>query len=252
MSAYTMTLKEVLETFTYQDATSLNDQIEKGRQAIFNFDYPIFDEQYRKIFETHFIRQFYMREIGFETEERFLFELESWLNLHMPYYNKLFESELIEFDPLSNTKLDVTHNRQNDTNQSSTANGTSNNSGTSENQSNQTSDNFNRQLESNNPDSRLSITTNDGEGVIEYASQIEENTQNNKLNADGSTSVRSQTDDTQTVKNDVNSIEDYIENRSGKVGSQSFSSMLKEYRSSMIRVEKTIFEEMQPLFMLVY
>ena len=114
MGAYSMTLRECLEYWTANDVISTKDLIEKGRQRLFDFDYEIFDESYRKVFETHFIRKFFMSEIGFETEALFKFQLETWLMIHMPYYNRLFESELLEFDPFSNTKVDVSHNKKND------------------------------------------------------------------------------------------------------------------------------------------
>jgi hypothetical protein len=253
MAAYTMPLKVLIEQPSqYETGLSMKEKIEKGRQALFDFDYPFFDPDYKKVFETNFIRYFYTREIGFETEGLFKFQLESWLILHMPYFNLLFESETFEFDPLKNTDMDVTHNRKNDTNQSSNATGTSNNTGKSTSNATNESDNFNRQLDSNNPDSRLAITTNDGQGVIEYASSITENNENNKNTSDGTTNVSSDTTDEQNVTNDINSIEDYIEHRSGKTGSQTYSKMLQEYRQSLIRIEKDIFEEMQPLFMGVY
>ena len=40
--------------------------------------------------------------------------------------------------------------------------------------------------------------------------------------------------------------------REGKVGSQSFAQLLMEYRRSLLRVEKQVFDEMNELFMLVY
>src|SRR5213595_3196529 len=104
MATYTMELKDYIEQVTQDVAThSTRDRIEIGRPKLFDFDYPIFDPAYKNVFETHFIRNFYMREIGFETEGLFKFYLENWLSVNMPYFNKLFESELIAFDPLTNT-----------------------------------------------------------------------------------------------------------------------------------------------------
>jgi hypothetical protein len=55
-----------------------------------------------------------MREIGFETEGLFKFNLETWMIINMPFFNKLFESESLTFDPLTNYKLDTTHNKKAD------------------------------------------------------------------------------------------------------------------------------------------
>lgn len=95
MSQYTLTMKQLVE----------NDV------KIFNFNYPLFSEEYREEFENKIIRHFYFREIGFETVGRFLFHLETKLNEIMPYYNKLYESTLLEFDPLINYQVTETQTR---------------------------------------------------------------------------------------------------------------------------------------------
>lgn len=312
MASYTTQLRTLIEQPTQYQSIPMRERIEEGRKKLFNFDYPIFDENYRGVFETHFIRNFFMREIGFETEELFKFQLETWLIINMPYFNKLFESELIEFDPLINSSMSVTSNEttnktQNDirdmlrnetidkgttfnTEQDSTGlttssgqtDGTTSIDQTSSGTEGTLTDDFNRTIESDTPDSRLTITTNDGEGALTYASKIVENNENNKhdttrnetLANDGTTSETSSATTNETnntiqsatgtedvvnneTKNDtlnsvVNEVEDYVQQRVGKIGVQSYSEMVMKYRESFLRVEKQIFDEMNQLFMLVY
>lgn len=263
-----MQLREYIEQVTqYNTTLSIKDKIEEGRKKLFDFQYPIFDEAYRKEFETHFIRKFYMREIGFETEGLFKFNLETWMIINMPYFNKMFESELFEYDPLTNSKMDVTHTKSNGKTQNDTKNvaGSSSTDGTTNSTNSQTSDStviddkFNRNLESNNPDSRLTITTNDGQGVIEYASRIEEDNENNTRTSNGSTSgtandtsnVDTTVSQDETLSSKVDETEDFVQSRFGKIGVQSYPKLVQEYRQALLRVENTIFEEMQELFMLV-
>lgn len=316
MGSYTMELRNYIEMWSQYETLSIREQIEKGRTKLFDFDYPLFDPDYKKQFETNFIRKFYMREIGFETEGLFKFQLETWLLINMPYYNKLFESELLQYDPLTNHKFEITKNltkvldktdlrnttsnRTDDVTNNTEENVTSSTDGTSNQTTNntsttdgteskdktntQTSDNFDRQLESTTPDSRLALTANDGEGVIQYASKINENNENNKLttvdNADGTnhsetvdegsalnttnvdTTGNSITDSTTNIvgsenrndklDSDATETEEYAENRAGKMGDKSYPTLVKEYREALLRIEKQIFEEMQELFMLVY
>ena len=213
-----------------------------------------------------------MREIGFETDGLFKFQLETWLRIHMPYFNKMFESELIEFDPLENSSVNVTAQKINDRNQTAKRNATQSmeNNGVTDSTSKtsgetnvtSTDDNFERDLTSNTPDGRLAITANDGEGVIEYASVIKEETENNVSNSNGteSNTGTSKTTDSATTdsvsKDDmtanINDVEDYIQHRGGKIGVQSYADMLTKYRKSFLRIEQDIFKEMQQLFMLVY
>src|SRR5699024_1489370 len=139
-------------------------------------------------FERNFINEFYMREIGFETEELFKMRLRNWLRKNMGYYNKLFESELLKYDPLSNSRMEVHHTKENDKEQTDLRNidQKSNTHGTGKNDSEQTgnvdstqrsntnttNDQFTRELEGDTPQNRLQLTTGaKGTGVLEYASK---------------------------------------------------------------------------------
>lgn len=258
MASYTMELRNYIEMWTQDtDEMKRSDRIEMGRPKLFDFDYPIFDQNYKKVFETKFIQNFYMSEIGFETEGLFKFKLENWLNINMPYYNKLFESELIDFDPLVNVKFDKTKGKTNDKTQTQSSETDGSSTGTSHqtNSGTATENDFGRNLESDNPDTRLTITTNDGSGVVEYASKIDETTQNNSKTSSSTSDGNSteNTNVTSTANATVNEIEDVNENVTGKNSSQSFSKMLTEYRETFLRIEKDIFTEMRKeLFMLVY
>jgi hypothetical protein len=248
MASYTMQLREYIEQASQDETLPIREQIEKGRPRLFDFDYPIFDTSYKKVFETNFIRNFYTREIGFETEGLFKFQLENWLSINMPYFNKMFESELKTFDPLTNYKMDVTQKKTIDRDQTQESTTDGNNKSTSTGST--TSDSFGRNLESNNPDSRLAITTEDGSGIIQYASGIDEATKKTTNDSDGE--VTDITNVTGSATSTANEIEDYIESRTGKTGDKTYSKMIMEYRESLLRIEKKIFSEMQELFMMVY
>lgn len=291
MASYTMELRTYIEAWSQFDTRPLTtaEKIEIGRKKLFDFNYPFFDPDYKAVFETNFIRQFYMTEIGFETEEYFKFQLETWLRINMTYFNKMFESEKLQYNPLFNTDLTEDSNRKNDrgkkdvrdTTQTANTTGTSDSltdqvssqdvtsSGTTDGTSND--DNFNRLLKSDNPDSRLTLTTNDGEGSITYASNIEENNENNsnthhsessgeshsdstdKVTATSDTTTNSTADQNDVLTSDINEVEDYLNHKVGKAGSVSYPQLVKEYRESLLRIEQTIFTEMRnKLFMLVY
>ena len=236
MATYTMPLKAIIEQPTQnRNDLTLKQRLEVGRVNLFkDIDYPIFNENYRSEFESKFIRYFYNKEIGFETESLFKFELETWLQINMPYYNQLFESELLEYDPLTNiamqfdqdlkadttmdttkdsqedsttksstqssfehdtkrdsqtdtlsnrtqntktdTTTDVTGHSNTDTTQDSNTTSTTDTTSNSDThtESNTTQDAFNRKIDSDTPDNRLNLSSNEGSGVIEYASNIAE------------------------------------------------------------------------------
>lgn len=89
---------------------TLNQMIENN-VTIFDFDYPIFREEYRETFEQHFIDYFLDEEIAHETIAQFKLRLKSKLNLIMPYYNKIFMSQELEQRILDNYDVTETYNR---------------------------------------------------------------------------------------------------------------------------------------------
>ena len=112
MSVYTTELRYICETLAGLDESAGGDHIEEiiaaARPLLFNFDYPIFDAAYRETLETKILRRYYTREIGFETVALFKHFLHMRLDEIMPYYNKLYESELIQFNPMLDTDLQHT------------------------------------------------------------------------------------------------------------------------------------------------
>ena len=59
-------------------------------------------------------------------------------------------------------------------------------------------------------------------------------------------------DETGNLSSNINDVEDYVYHTMGKIGVQSYSKMIMEFRESIINIELQVFEDMQELFMLVY
>ena len=264
MADYTIELRRYIDSFSYGSSLPRKEILDKGRTQLFDFDYPFFDEDYRETFETHFVTHFYMREIGFETIGLFKMRLEDWLNLNMPYYNQLFLSEKITFDPLTNTKTILSATTDKDRTQATSTDGTTSGNDTSHATGSKNTDetltekNFNRELTASMPEDRLQLVSDPGESILNYADSIVENHEDNLNNRDQT--VTNTTDATTTTGTDTTVNSDLTQNdketfnqlREGKVGSQSFAQLLMEYRRSLLRVEKQVFDEMNELFMLVY
>ena len=109
MSKYTTEVRFICEQFSglsesvgYSDVEQV---IKKCLPKVFDFQFPIFDESYRSVIETKILRHYYTREIGLETVGLWKLKLNTKLNEIMPYYNKLYKSELIEFNPLYDVEL---------------------------------------------------------------------------------------------------------------------------------------------------
>lgn len=116
MSKYTTELRYICEYEAGLDESegynSIDDILTASAPNIFSFDFPIFDETYRPVLEKAILRHFYTREISEETYGLWKLRLEDKMNLIMPYYNRLYETELLEFNPLYDVDLTTTHEGQ--------------------------------------------------------------------------------------------------------------------------------------------
>lgn len=126
MSKYTTQVRFICETaagFSESEGqTSVKQIIAAAIPSVFDFDFPIFDESYRTVLETKILKHYYTREIGLETVGLWKLKLDTKLNEIMPFYNQLYKSELIEFNPMNDVDLtrDHTLNRSEQTEQTGT------------------------------------------------------------------------------------------------------------------------------------
>ena len=68
-------------------------------------EYPIYDENYRKILNQKILDRYAFDDIGFETPFMFAHFLKVRLNEIMPKYNMIYQSEIMKIDPLLNFSL---------------------------------------------------------------------------------------------------------------------------------------------------
>jgi hypothetical protein len=126
MSKYTTQVRFICETAAglseSEGQTSVKQIIATAIPSVFDFDFPIFDESYRTVLETKILKHYYTREIGLETAGLWKLKLDTKLNEIMPFYNQLYKSELIEFNPMYDVDLtrDHTLNRSEQTEQTGT------------------------------------------------------------------------------------------------------------------------------------
>ena len=117
MSKYTTEVRSICEVAAGLTESlgynSINDILKQAAPNVFNFDWPIFDEAYRLPLEIKILKHFYTREIGLETVGLWKLKLDTKLNEIMPYYNQLYKSELIEFNPLYDVDITRDHEGEN-------------------------------------------------------------------------------------------------------------------------------------------
>jgi len=135
MSKYTTQVRFICETAAglseSEGQASVNKIIASAIPSVFDFDFPIFDESYRNVLETKILKHYYTREIGLETVGLWKLKLDTKLNEIMPFYNQLYKSELIDFNPMYDVDLTRDHNlkREETTKQDATEKGTTEKTG---------------------------------------------------------------------------------------------------------------------------
>lgn len=150
MSKYTTQVRFICETAAglseSEGQASVKHIIAAAIPSVFDFDFPIFDESYRNVLETKILKHYYTREIGLETVGLWKLKLDTKLNEIMPFYNQLYKSELIEFNPMYDVDLTRDHNlkREETTKQDATEKGKTEKTGSvDDNTHTETSDNQN-------------------------------------------------------------------------------------------------------------
>lgn len=230
MSKYTTEVRYICEHFSGLSESVGYDDVEQVIKnclpKVFDFNFPIFDESYRSVLETKILRHYYTREIGLETVGLWKLKLNTKLNEIMPYYNQLYKSELIEFNPLYDVEITRerktegkgtkdTENSENrngenhaETSQSNTnsvtENGVDNGSlnGTADGTQNQNTSGSGTKMYSDTPQGAITdlqagkyltnATVDSANNTFSGAShdsntQTSENTRNNETNTEGST-----------------------------------------------------------------
>ena len=189
--------------------------------------YQIFDESYRKILNTKIKQHFWFNEIAHETIDIFLFQLKVKMNEIMPYYNQMYEAELVKRDPFITVRMKSSSKNTGSAKNisSSVEHGTSSSS----------TDAKSRAVQSETPQVRLS-----GDG--DYATGAADST--------SLTGVRSESDGTGSQTSTSSS------DGSGEGSQEGFSgsmaSLIQAHRDAIINVDMMVIAQLESLFMYVW
>ena len=116
MAVFTTQLRSICEFLADETESKplgdVNAIIEKARVKIFDFNYDLYDETYKPVLERKILRHFYMQEIGLETYGLWKFHLENKLNEIIPYYNELYKTLLLDYNPLYDIDLTTKRSQQ--------------------------------------------------------------------------------------------------------------------------------------------
>ena len=239
MSKYTTELRFICESKAgLSDSVGFNqidDVISNSWNKIFD-NFPIFDESYRSVLCSKILKHYYTREISAETVGLWQLWLNTRMSEIMPYYNKLYESALLEFDPFKDTNYSRNHGGTftGDTRRNGRSDVSVDNSITSNGTSNS------KNLFSDTPQG--AITNIENESYLTNATLIK-NTDTNTTNTDGN----STTQNTETTG--ITNTDNWIETIVGKQSTVSYSKLLQEFRDTFLNIDVMIINDLSDLFM---
>lgn len=283
MSKYTTEVRYICEHESgLEESVGYNDVeqvIENSRDKIFNFNYEIFDNEYKPILETKILKHYYTREIGLETVGLWKLKLNTKMNEIMPYYNQLYKSALLEFNPLWTEDITTTHSkgtdgtsinvndRQTNTSMSNVnasergLTGTENSTNINANENITNVDDVSRDKYSDTPQGALTDLENDA-----YLTNARKVTRDNETTARGNSRDVGVTNNEQTVKENGTNIgvndtkdksnnsnvfkntEEYLEKVQGRRGKDA-SELLMQYRKTFLNIDMQVIDELEELFM---
>lgn len=113
MAKYTTQIRSICENYASTDPgvdlSSYSQVIQAAIPKVFDFSFPIFNEQYRHVLQTKILKHFYTWEIGEETVGLWKLRLDTKLNEIMPYYNKLYLAAELVVDPFLDADYTTTN-----------------------------------------------------------------------------------------------------------------------------------------------
>lgn len=283
MSKYTTEVRFICESKSGLENSKGCDDVDEilnnSWNKIFTTKAEIFDENYRAVICKKILKHYYLREICSETVGIWKLWLNTRLEEILPYYNQLYKSALLEFNPLYDVNITRTHNRTIDENK--TENGTSTETSTDKNTGSGTRDNT---TSGTNKNSGTSSVTDNGssnskdlysdtpQGALTgvetetYLTNARKITNTDSSTSESTNSGNGEYKDTGSVKytdtserantkngsnsntGTVNNTEEYLESVIGKQGSGSYSGMLKEYRDTFLNIDRMVIAEFDDLF----
>lgn len=220
MSKYTTEVRFICETYAgLSESVGYNkvlEVVDNSWEKVFDFDFPMFDEEYRSVLCKKILLHYYTREIGVETVGLWKLRLMTKMNEIMPYYNELYKTTLIEYDPLRDADYTKEHGGSGQGN--SGESGNANNSGTA------------MEVFSDTPQGSLQNVVNNT-----YLTNATKRDYSNS----GSNSRSANYSNT----------DQYVDHVFGKFPGKSYQSLIKEFRQNLINTDMLIIDELSGLFM---
>lgn len=241
-SSFTISIQDIVNSRSVI-GSNLIGRVENARSYIFDFDYPVPNEDFKKSLETNILIQYMRYEICVSPFPFWQLQLKSRLDLIMPYYIKMYNSAELEYDILKNLESTETSTSQHnsDIKHTDSSHSESSDSSQNSNTSSQDSSGNSENISSNFPQATISAG-------VDYATGATETTNSGHVggSSSGTGSSSGNSDSSGNSEDIVNESSSNSVTRSGFSGS--YAQAIKEYRQNLVRIEQMIIDEIADLF----
>lgn len=240
MSKYTTEVRFICEEkaglIESTGSNKVDEILEKSWNKIFDNSWAFYDETERKNLCKKILRHYYTNEIGFETVGLWTLYLNTKMCEIMPYYNQLYESARIKFEPLKD--IDYTETGENEKNT------TENNLSVRDGNTLRTDD-LTRNTDGTN---KYSDTPQGGLNGVLSSTYLTNATKDDIIETNTGTQ-KNKIDDSFSEDKTLNDTGRYNKNVSGKMGGKNYSEMLLDYRKTMLNIDMMVIDELSEFFM---
>lgn len=218
---------------------------------LFDFNYEVDDPNFKMNLEQAITDYYWTYEIGFETPDLFKHKFQTTFTRIISYYNKLYNTTLLEYNPLINSKMSEALEQLSQT--TNTENNTSNTTLTG----NTTSDNttVTDQTTTDDGNTKNSDYPQQAIGSSDYLAAESTTTNTNQLDATNtSQTTASNTDesDTTDVRNATGQNDtSYTKTIEGLTGI-TYQELINLERQNILRLTAQIIDELKHCFILIY
>ena len=231
MSKYTTQLRYICEQKAglTESTGDYNEVIAESYNQIIHPETALFDPNYEAVLYPKIIRHYYFDEIAHETVAHFIFRLNLKLDEILPYYNQLYESALLEFNPLSDVDYTITGSKED-----------------------------NNEVDSTRTDNLAASVINHTKDLVSDTPQgsIQNVDINNNLYITGAnvtdSTIQNNNTGTQKHADVIHNLNEYTEHVAGKRGGLTTSEMLLKFRETFLNVDMMIINDLKNCFMGVY
>lgn len=256
MSKYTTEVRFICESAANKVVSAgygeVDNIIEQAWSKIFDFDFPIYDTNYRNILCKKILKHYYTREIGLETVGLWKLHLNTKMNEIMPYYNQMYKSATYDFNPYYNVDITTTHTggAEGENERTGILNGS--NSNTRDVVDNGTNtinkQNTSRDAYSDTPQGAL-VDVDNNEYLTNYRKVADESQNEENITRSTITNDFGQNSTNTSNSENYKTTDQYVEHVIGKNSGESYAKLIMEYRKSLINIDMLIIEELSDLFM---